>query len=92
MNRRPRRRSENITDRGFLDTMFFTGFLGGRRVCGLHLCVEDGNYGNGLQLYLRRAGLCRTIAFFGARSETKPVWRIALFTNANLVLVVAVSF
>ena len=29
---------------------------------------------------------------FGARSETKPVWRISLFTNRNLLIVVAVSF
>ncbi|MGQ0621328.1 MAG: cation transporting ATPase C-terminal domain-containing protein [Panacagrimonas sp.] len=29
---------------------------------------------------------------FGVRSETKPVWRISLFTNINLVLVVAASF
>ena len=29
---------------------------------------------------------------FGARSETKPVWRISLFTNVNFVIVVAISF
>ena len=29
---------------------------------------------------------------FGARSETKPVWRISLFTNMNLVIVVAMTF
>ena len=29
---------------------------------------------------------------FGARSETKPVWRISLFTNINLAIVVAISF
>jgi Ca2+-transporting ATPase len=29
---------------------------------------------------------------FGARSETKQVWRISLFTNLNLVIVVAASF
>jgi Ca2+-transporting ATPase len=29
---------------------------------------------------------------FGARSETKPVWRIPLFGNRNLVLVVAATF
>ncbi len=29
---------------------------------------------------------------FGARSETKPVWRISLFTNINLAIVVSVSF
>jgi P-type Ca2+ transporter type 2C len=28
---------------------------------------------------------------FGARSETKPVWRISLFTNINLVIVVVIS-
>jgi Ca2+-transporting ATPase len=29
---------------------------------------------------------------FGARSETKPVWRIPFFTNINLAIVVSVSF
>jgi Ca2+-transporting ATPase len=29
---------------------------------------------------------------FGARSETKPVWRISLLTNLNLLLVVGASF
>jgi len=29
---------------------------------------------------------------FGARSETKPVWRISLLTNIHLVAVVAGSF
>ena len=28
---------------------------------------------------------------FGARSETKPVWRIPFFTNTSLVVVVALS-
>jgi len=28
---------------------------------------------------------------FGVRSETKPVWRISLFTNVNLLFVVAIS-
>jgi magnesium-transporting ATPase (P-type) len=48
-------------------------------------------------------GTARTYAFavlvfaellrsFGARSETKPVWRISLFTNINLVIVVAITF
>ncbi len=29
---------------------------------------------------------------FGARSETQPVWRISLFTNVHLVVVVAIFF
>lgn len=28
---------------------------------------------------------------FGARSETKPIWRMSLFTNINLVAVIAFS-
>ena len=29
---------------------------------------------------------------FGARSETRPLWRINLFSNLNLLIVVAISF
>jgi len=57
-------------------------------------------------LYVLKTGteeMARTHAFavlvfaellrsFGARSETKPVWRISPFTNINLVIVVAISF
>ena len=74
-------------------TMFFTGFL----TAGVAFAVY---------VYVLRTGTpetARTYAFaalvfaellrsFGARSETKPVWRISLFTNVNLVIVVAISF
>jgi P-type Ca2+ transporter type 2C len=93
MKRHPRHRSEWITDRGFLRTMFFTGFL----TAGVAFAVY---------FYVLQAGTtetARTYAFavlvfaellrsFGARSETKPVWRISLFTNINLVIVVAITF
>ena len=93
MKRLPRRRSENITDGGFLRTMFFTGFL----TAGVAFAVY---------LYVLRAGTTETarasafavlvfaelLRSFGARSETKPVWRISLFTNVSLVIVVAISF
>ena len=92
MKRRPRRRSERITDRGFLGTMLLTGFL----TAGVAFAVY---------FYVLKAGTpetARASAFavlvfaellrsFGARSETKPVWRISLFTNVNLVIVVAMS-
>ena len=79
MKRHPRRRSERITDRSFLGTMFLTGFL----TAGVAFAVY---------LYVLKTGtaeLARTHAFavlvfaellrsFGARSETKPVWRISL--------------
>ena len=93
MKRHPRRRSERITNRSFLRTMFLTGFL----TAGVAFAVY---------LYMLKTGTpetARTYAFavlvfaellrsFGARSETKPVWRISLFTNLNLVIVVAISF
>jgi Ca2+-transporting ATPase len=93
MKRHPRRRSERIANRGFLRTMAFTGFL----TAGVAFAVY---------FYVLRTGTtetARTSAFavlvfaellrsFGARSETKPVWRISLFTNVNLIIVVAVSF
>ena len=93
MKRHPRRRSERITDRSFLRTMFLTGFL----TAGVAFAVY---------LYVLKTGTpetARTYAFavlvfaellrsFGARSETKPVWRISLFTNINLAIVVAISF
>ncbi|MCX5759510.1 MAG: cation-translocating P-type ATPase, partial [Candidatus Hydrogenedentes bacterium] len=93
MKRHPRRQSERITNRSFLRTMFLTGLL----TAGVAFVVY---------LYMLKTGTpetARTYAFavlvfaellrsFGARSETKPVWRIPLFTNVNLVIVVAISF
>ncbi len=93
MKRRPRPRSERITDRGFLGTMSFTGVL----TAGVAFAV----YLYGLET--ETEAMARTHAFavlvfaellrsFGARSETKPIWRISLFTNLNLALAVAVAF
>jgi len=93
MKRRPRRRSERITDRSFLGTMFLTGCL----TAGVAFAV----YLYGLQTETEE--MARTEAFavlvfaellraFGGRSATKPVWRISLLSNINLAIVVSVSF
>ena len=93
MKHQPRRQTERITNRSFLRTMFLTGFL----TAGVAFVVY---------LYMLKSGTpetARTYAFtvlvfaellrsFGARSETRPVWRISLFTNRNLLIVVAISF
>ena len=93
MKRQPRPPSERITNRSFLRTMFLTGFL----TAGVAFAVY---------LYVLKTGteeMARTHAFavlvfaellrsFGARSDTKPVWRISLFTNISLAIVVAISF
>ena len=92
MKRPPRNRSESITDRAFLGTMFLTGFL----TAGVSFVVF---------LYMLKTGTAetaRTYAFavlvfaellrsFGARSMTKPIRLTSPFTNFNLVIVVAIS-
>jgi magnesium-transporting ATPase (P-type) len=84
----PRSRNERVTDDGFLGSMFLTGLL----TAGVSLAVY---------LYaLKHESLemARTHAFaalvfaellraFGARSETRPLWRMNLLSNLNLLLV-----
>jgi Ca2+-transporting ATPase len=93
MKRGPRHRMERITDRHFLQTMFLTGFL----TAGVAFVVYY------YVLQTKSTEEARTSSFtvlvfaellrsFGTRSETKPIWRIPLFTNLNLVIVVALSF
>jgi Ca2+-transporting ATPase len=92
MKRHPRHPTERITNRSFLRTMFLTGALSAAVTLAVFLYV----------LTTGTLEAARTYAFavlvfdellrsFGARSETKPVWRMALFSNLNLVIVVAVS-
>ncbi len=93
MKQPPRSRNERITDGGFLGMMFFTGLL----TAGVSLAVY---------LYaLKHESLemARTHAFaalvfaellraFGARSETRPLWRMNPLSNLSLLLVVSISF
>jgi len=92
MKRQPRHRLESITDPHFLRTMAITGFLTAAVAFAVYLFVLKNS----------TPAAARTSAFtvlvfaellraFGARSETKPVWRISLFTNRNLVIVIAIS-
>jgi Ca2+-transporting ATPase len=93
MKRPPRPPSERLTNRSFLRTMFLTGFL----TAGVAFAVYF------YSLRTETVEVARTQAFtvlvfaellrsFGARSETKPVWRISLFTNINLLVVVCASY
>ena len=93
MKQPPRARHERITDGGFLGTMFLTGAL----TAGVSFAVYL------YALKYETPEMARTHAFaalvfaellrsFGARSETRPIWRMNFFSNLNLLLVVAVSF
>jgi Ca2+-transporting ATPase len=93
MKRRPRRRSESITDRSFLRSMLLTGGLTAGVAFAVYLYVLNTASPEAARTYaftvLVFAELLRS---FGARSETKQVWRIPFFTNVNLVIVVAITF
>ena len=73
--------------------MFLTGFLTAGVTFAVYVYV----------LRTETTDVARTYAFtvlvfaemlrsFGARSEIRPVWRISLLTNVNLVIVVVSSF
>ncbi len=92
MKQPPRKRNERITDGGLLRTMFLTGAL----TAGVSFSV----YLYGLRS--ETPELARTHAFaalvfaellrsFGARCETRPIWRMNLLSNFNLLAIVAVS-
>jgi P-type Ca2+ transporter type 2C len=93
MKRHPRPRSERITNRSFLRTMLITGFL----TAGVAFAVYFQVLRTGTTETARASAFAvlifaELLRSFGARSEARPVWRISLFTNRSLVIVVAISF
>lgn len=89
----PRRMDAKLMDRQFLTMMIFTGFLTAAVSFGVYVFT----------LKYESVEVARTTAFatlvfaellrsFGARSESKPVWKISLSSNLALVAVVTLSF
>jgi len=92
MKRRPRRRSESLTDRRFLRTMAFTGLLTGLVAFAVYFHVSQaGTLAQARSQAFAVLVFAELLRAFGARSETKPVWRIAHFSNLNLLGVVGLS-
>lgn len=93
MKRPPRPATEQITDRRFLSTMLLTGCLTAAVAFGVFLYMLDTTDTETARTYAFTVMVfSEVLRAFGARSESKPVWRISLWTNRNLMLVVAVSF
>jgi len=93
MKRHPRPPSERITDRSFLGTMFLTGFLTAGVAFAVYLyALKTGTTESARTQAFAVLVFAELLRSFGARSATKPVWRISLFTNINLTIVVALSF
>ena len=93
MKRRPRARSEPITDRNFLGTMIFTGLLTAGVALGVYLhALKTGSTEAARTEAFAVLVFAELLRSFGARSATKPVWRIPLSSNLMLFAVVTVSF
>jgi Ca2+-transporting ATPase len=93
MRKPPRLRAASLADRSFLAGVVVTGTLTAAAAFAVYL------YG----LSYEDEATARTHAFstlvfaellraFSGRSETKPLWKLGLLTNARLAAVVAVSF
>jgi len=92
MDRPPRARSASFTDRGFLWTMGLTGLLtGGVAFAAFLLGSREGNPSAARTYAFTVLVFSELLRSFGARSDTRPIWRIPFFTNPNLALVVGIS-
>jgi Ca2+-transporting ATPase len=92
MRHRPRARDETVANRAFLRVMLLTGVLTAVVAFSVYFCgLKDGT----LELARTRAFavlvFAEVLRSFGARSETKPVWKLGLFTNTRLAVVAALT-
>lgn len=92
MAQKPRSQSEILSDRGFRNTLMLTGFL----TAGVSLAVflwARGSY----SLEQARSYAFATLVFaelfrsLGARSESKPIWKLDPRGNLGLLAVVGLS-
>ncbi|WP_347986446.1 HAD-IC family P-type ATPase [Methylomonas sp. AM2-LC] len=88
----PRRRSERMTNPRFFQTMLLTGMLTAGIVFAVYVyALQSGNTESARSYAFAGLVFAELLRSFGARHERKPVWRLSLFTNINLVMVVVVS-
>jgi Ca2+-transporting ATPase len=92
MKRRPRRRTERITNPRFVRSMFLTGVL----TAGVAFAVFAYELKTGTTESARSSAFAvlvfaELLRSFGARSETRFVWRMSPFTNIKLLTVVVLS-
>jgi Ca2+-transporting ATPase len=92
MKRKPRAKTENILNRRFLMTTFFIGIL----TAGASFTVYFYALKTSSILVAQTSAFsvvifAELLRSFGARSETKPIWRLSFFSNRNLIVVVCSS-
>lgn len=87
IKRQPRPRSERIANASFLRTMFFTGFLTAAVAFAVYVHeLQTGSTATARTSAFAVLVFAELLRAFGARSETKPIWRIAFLSNSRLVL------
>ncbi|MBP9902770.1 MAG: cation-translocating P-type ATPase C-terminal domain-containing protein [Verrucomicrobiota bacterium] len=92
MKRQPRRRTERITNPKFVRSMFLTGFLtAGVAFAVCFYVLKTGTTETARAAAFAVLVFAELLRAFGARSETRFVWRISPFTNVKLLIVVALS-
>jgi len=92
MQREPRPRSERMMKPSFVRTMLFTGLLTAGVTFAVYLYgLKTGNLATARGSAFAVLVFAELLRAFGARSESKAIWGIALFTNVRLLAVVGIS-
>jgi len=92
MKRKPRSRTESITNRRFFKSLLITGSLtAGTSFVVYFYVLKTGTLEQARVSAFSVLVFAELLRAFGARSAHKPVWRISLFSNKGLLAVVLVS-
>jgi Ca2+-transporting ATPase len=92
MKQPPRRRTEQITDRSFFALMTFTGILTAAVTLSVYIYeLRHATEEVAMTYAFATLVYAEVLRSFGARSTTKPIWEIKLFSNIKLSLVVALT-
>jgi len=92
MQRRPRHPLERMADGGFVRTMLITGLATASLSFAVYAYVlRQADVETARSYAFTVMVFAETLRAFGARSAARPVWRMPLFGNRNLLLVVAAT-
>jgi len=92
MQRLPRSRTEGITDGSFLGGMLLTGVLTASAAFAAYLlALHGGSVETARSWAFTVLVVAELLRSFGARSATRPVWRMSVTSNMNLLLTVALT-
>jgi len=93
LRRPPRRTEAELMDRAFLGRLVLTGTLtaGVTLAAFAYEFLVDGNVIDARNAAFTALVVAELLRSFGARSDTRTVWELGLFTNLRLFAIVAVS-